>query len=136
MFINQIMVKATVGAIIEKDKKVLLTKRKVEPFKNNWCIPGGHIESGESVVEAIKREVKEEVGIDFEPEFFGYFDEIIPKINWYAVVLVFKGKFKGEVKPNEEVKEYRWFPKDDIKNLKFAFKNKKILEKYFEMNFS
>ncbi len=130
MFINQIMVKATVGAIIEKDKKVLLTKRKVEPFKNSWCIPGGHIESSESAVEAVKREVKEEVGIDFEPEFFDYFDEIIPKINWYAVVLVFKGKFKGEVKTNEEVKEYRWFPKEDIKNLKFAFKNKEILEKY------
>ncbi len=70
------------------------------------------------------------MGINFEPEFFGYFDEIIPKINWYAVVLVFKGKFKGEVKTNEEVKEYRWFPKEDIKNLKFAFKNKEILEKY------
>lgn len=130
------MIKATVGAIIEKDKKVLLTKRNVEPFKNYWCIPGGHIEKGESVIKAVKREVEEEVGLDFKPEFFGYFDEICQEIDWHAVVLVFKGKFQGEIRINKEVLEYGWFSKENIKNLKFAFKNKEILEEYFEVNLS
>jgi 8-oxo-dGTP diphosphatase len=130
------MIKVTVGAIILKDRQVLLTKRNVEPFKNCWCIPGGHIEYGESAKEAVKREVKEETWLDFEPEFFDYFDEFIPEINWHAVVLVFRGKFCGEIKINDEVLDYSWFSEEEIKNLKFAFKNKEILEKYFDINFS
>lgn len=134
MDISTRMVKTTVGAIIEKDHKILLTKRKVEPFKGYWCLPGGHIEENETAVEAIRREVKEEVGLDFEPNFFGYFDEIIQEIKWHAIVLVFKGKFSGEVKINKEVSEYMWFSLEDAKNLKLAFKNKDIIENISEFS--
>ncbi|MCK4428766.1 MAG: NUDIX domain-containing protein [Candidatus Aenigmarchaeota archaeon] len=122
------MVKTTVGAIIERDGKILLTKRNVKPFKGCWCIPGGHIEENETAAEAVRREVKEEVGLDFEPIFFKYFDEILPEIKWHAIVLVFKGKFSGEVKTNEEVSEYKWVSLEESKNLKLAFRLKDILE--------
>lgn len=62
--------RVTCGAIIEKKGKILLTKRNVEPYKNYWCLPGGHIEWGEKAEEAIRREVKEETGLDFKPKFF------------------------------------------------------------------
>ena len=54
---------ATVDGVIFKDKKVLLTKRSIEPFKDSWVLPGGHIERGEKPEHAAVREVREETGL-------------------------------------------------------------------------
>ena len=57
----------TTVAIVEfDDKRVLLIKRRTVPFKGYWALPGGRVEAGESVQEAIVREVKEETGLDIE----------------------------------------------------------------------
>jgi 8-oxo-dGTP diphosphatase len=53
------------GAIIQKDK-ILLIKRKNEPFKGKWALPGGFVEYGEKVESAITREVLEETGLKTE----------------------------------------------------------------------
>jgi 8-oxo-dGTP diphosphatase len=124
--------KVTCGAIIRQKDNVLLTKRNIEPFKDYWCLPGGHVEENEKVIDAIKRETKEETGLDFKPVFFSYYDEIISKIKWHAVVLIFTGDAAGEIKREEkEVKEIRWFSKREIENIKLAFNRKKILKDYF-----
>lgn len=52
--------KKTVGAIIEKNRRILLTKRNVEPFKGLWCLPGGHIEPGENAEDAFTGNVKKD----------------------------------------------------------------------------
>ncbi len=124
-------VKATVGAIIEKDGKILLTKRNIEPFKDYWCLPGGHIEYFEPAQNAIIREVKEETGLDFHGKFVGYIDEAMLEINWHAVFLVFKGTATGkEIKCDKEVQEMKWFKKEDALKQKLAFKHLDVLKKY------
>lgn len=126
--------KVTCGAIIERKGKILLIKRNTEPYRNYWCLPGGHIEWGEKAEKTIRREVKEETGLDFKPKFFQYQNEIIPEINWHSLALSFIGKTKGKIKLDEsEVKECKWFSKEEIKNLKMAFRNKEILNIYFKI---
>jgi 8-oxo-dGTP diphosphatase len=56
-----------VGAVIVSEGRVLLVKRGTEPARGRWSIPGGLIELGESLSEAIVREVREETGLDVEP---------------------------------------------------------------------
>jgi len=134
-FKKEHLVKATVGAIILKQdeggEKILLTQRGYPPFQGKWCLPGGHIDPNESALQAIRREVKEEVGLDFEGQFFGYFDEIIPEHNIHAVVLIYTGKASGQpIAQRGEVTKLGWFPFAYAQTLPLAFQHNQILECY------
>jgi ADP-ribose pyrophosphatase YjhB (NUDIX family) len=56
-----------VGAVIVQNGRVLLVQRGREPMKGRWTIPGGLIEIGESLLEAVVRETREETGLEIEP---------------------------------------------------------------------
>jgi 8-oxo-dGTP diphosphatase len=129
------MPEATVAAIVttvsSSATRVLLTRRNIEPFKGKWCLPGGHIDQNEPAKEAIVREVKEETGLDFDAQFLGYFDEIIPKHNIHAVVIVFKGHGSGKVDAFvDEVADISWFSVDEAQSLSLAFTHNEILDTY------
>ncbi|MFV9567927.1 NUDIX hydrolase [Thermoanaerobacter mathranii] len=53
-----------VGGIVIKDGKVLLVRHTYGQFKGKWIIPGGHIEAGENIDDAVLREIKEETSIE------------------------------------------------------------------------
>ncbi len=128
-------VKTTVAAIIIRNNgesdQVLLTQRGYPPYKGLWCLPGGHIDKFETAVDAIIREVKEEVGLDLKANFFTYFDEIIPEENIHAVVLVFDGPTTGEIFAQpDEVTELNWFRFSEACEKNLAFQHNKILKTY------
>lgn len=54
----------TVDGLITKKDKILLIKRDIDPFKGFWVLPGGHVDYNEKVEQAIKREMKEELGTE------------------------------------------------------------------------
>jgi 8-oxo-dGTP diphosphatase len=126
------MATTTVGAIILDDKNnILLTKRNIPPFKDMWCLPGGHIDKFETAKTAVIREVKEETGLDFEPTFFKYFDEIIPDLDIHHLVLIYTGKAIGEFNPDEnEVKEIGWFTIESALQLDLAFDHGRIIKEF------
>ncbi|SRR6266403_47616 len=60
----KLTVDAVVFGYVEKDLKILLIKRKYEPFQDSWALPGGFVLEEESVDDAVERELKEEAGIE------------------------------------------------------------------------
>ncbi len=55
-----------VGAVVFRGDEVLIIKRGKPPFEGAWSIPGGGLEHGERVIDAVKREVREETGLEIE----------------------------------------------------------------------
>jgi len=129
------MPQTTVAAIVVAGDgqacRVLLTRRNVEPFRGQWCLPGGHIQRYEPVREAVVREVKEETGLHFDARFFGYFDEILPQRGIHAVVMAFEGCGTGILDaPRDEVTEAGWFVLSEARSLALAFRHNEILDAY------
>lgn len=127
--------KATVGAIITREKddqvEILLTKRKIKPFKDHWCLPGGYVEDNEPIEAAIKREVQEETGLVFEASYFKSFDDIFPEYGIHNVVNVFVGQGSGTMMPQaSEVKEIKWFLLQEACALPLAFSHNEAIAAY------
>ena len=126
------MPRVTVVAIIEKDGKILFTKRNVEPFKGMWAPPGGHVEENERADDAVVRETKEETNLDIKPEFLFYQDEIFPEIGWHRLALIFHAKGEGEVTINEESTEFKWFTPKEAMQMKLAFGHERVIKRWIE----
>jgi 8-oxo-dGTP diphosphatase len=131
---SETCIKATVGAVVEREGLILLEKRNNEPFYGKWCIPGGHIDFGEGVEAAVCREVEEETGYRVtRAEFFSYYTEYYPEINWHAVALIFRTEVEGSPRRQEaEVQEMAWFTPEDLHKLEFAFQHEQILNDYLD----
>ncbi|HUA97592.1 MAG TPA: NUDIX hydrolase [Terracidiphilus sp.] len=56
-----------IGAVIVDADRVLLVRRSREPLRGQWSLPGGALELGESLADGVKREVREETGLEVEP---------------------------------------------------------------------
>jgi 8-oxo-dGTP diphosphatase len=67
-----------VGAVVVRDGRVLLVRRGKEPLKGRWVVPGGTVELGETLEDAVVREVAEETGVHIRPrEVLLVFDRIL-----------------------------------------------------------
>src|ERR1022692_1463472 len=56
-----------VGAIILKRDRILMAQRGKQPLKGWWSLPGGALETGESLADGVRREVREETGLEVRP---------------------------------------------------------------------
>lgn len=94
-----------VGAIIFRGTQVLLVQRGTEPSYGKWSVPGGLVELGESLRDAVRREVREEVGLDVQVnDLTAALDRVIPdeegRPRYHYVLLDFVCKYRGgEPKP-------------------------------------
>lgn len=68
-----------VGGVVIRDGRALLIRRGAEPLKGQWSIPGGALELGETLVEGVQRELREETGLEVRVgELIEVFDRIVP----------------------------------------------------------
>lgn len=115
--------RVVVIAIIERSGKILLGQKKknVGPYPNVWCLPGGGVEEGETLEEAIRREVKEETGLRVVAlERIGFDEDNEPDKNGkmtHYIFLAFRAKAIGEAKISDELVVLKWFDKSEFKNI-------------------
>jgi 8-oxo-dGTP diphosphatase len=118
----------TIDAVIIKDNKVLLIKRGAEPFRDYWALPGGHIDWDETLKDAVRREVKEELGVEVTNLYqIGIYSD--PKRHpKQSINVSFGAEITGEIKTGDDALEYRWYNLNQLPEL--AFDHKMIIRDY------
>jgi 8-oxo-dGTP diphosphatase len=113
-----------VSAAIFRDGKVLIARRARPPAHGLYTLPGGGVELGETLEQAVIREVREETALEIEPiELVGFRQAIARdgegRIERHFVVLPFAARFiSGEISLNEELVEAHWLDPADLAGLK------------------
>lgn len=102
-----------VGAIILREGKILLEQRGNEPARGQWTIPGGVVEVGESLEDAVIRETFEETGLEAKnPCLIDVVDQVHRdkegKIEYHYVIIDYIVKAKGEPKPASDAATLKW----------------------------
>jgi ADP-ribose pyrophosphatase YjhB (NUDIX family) len=102
-----------VGAMVEKDGKILLVQEKKPRAYRLWNTPAGHLDKGETVMAGARREVKEETGYDVRINgLLGvYLHDGLQNENLTVIKIVFRASIiGGELKfPKDELLDARWF---------------------------
>lgn len=113
-----------VSAAIVRDGKVLVVRRARKPALNLYTLPGGGVEIGETLSEAVAREVREETGLDVEPVALAGEREVIVRdaqgqVERHFVILCFAARWlSGEPVLNEELDDARWLDPADLEELR------------------
>ena len=124
-----------VCAIIEKNNQLLFGKKKpgVGPYPDTWHLLGGGVEEGESLTDAIKREVREEANIEIEIEkSLGFDEDFEPdKHNemTHYIFLTFLTKYiSGETKAGDDIEKIKWIPKEETYQTKLSRPSVKLFK--------
>lgn len=120
-----------VAVIIKKgDKFLLLQQARGRPFELKWMPVSGAAEDSEDLIDAVKREVKEEIGVDI----CNIKEAAVLKADYKVKDLhFFTADWKsGEIKPEKrEINRFGWFNKEEIGKLDLMKATKEFFEKYF-----
>jgi len=126
----------TVGALIfnQEDKIFLM---KTHKWRNRYSIPGGHIELGERIVDALRREVKEETSLDiYDIRFIGIQEYIFDDAFWekkHFIFIDYACKTKStEVRLNSEGQDYIWVSLDKVFNLPIEPYTERTIKEYMK----
>jgi ADP-ribose pyrophosphatase len=124
-----------VGAIVIRDNKVLLVKRKRPPGKGLWAIPGGRVELGETLQEAAEREVKEETGVTVRAGNPVYTFDLIEqddagRIRYHYVIVDLMADYVGgKPSPSDDACEARWVTSKELQDLPVSQTTQEVLRK-------
>ena len=124
-----------VGAVILEEGRVLVIKRAAEPLKGRWSIPGGAVEVGETLREAVVREVREETGLIVQAlEVLEVFDNILrdelnrPQYHYVLIDFLCR-RTGGELQAGSDVSEACWVSPHELPGLQLTTNTEKLIHK-------
>jgi 8-oxo-dGTP diphosphatase len=108
-----------VGGVVVQDGRALIVKRAHEPRKGEWSLPGGIVELGETLIEAARREIKEETGLDVEVgeviEVFDRVHRLDGRIQYHFVIVDYLCRpIGGTLQAGDDAESVAWVTADEI----------------------
>jgi ADP-ribose pyrophosphatase YjhB (NUDIX family) len=125
-----------IDAVIQKDSQILLIRRKNEPYKDQLAFPGGFVNEGERVEDAVEREVKEETSLDIELiDILGVYSDPSRDPRGHIMSTVFIGRISNDkdtiqALAQDDALEIEWINLEEVDNTRFALDHKKIISDY------
>ena len=115
-----------------QDSKILLVKRRYPPSAGWWSVPGGHVEVGETLEEAVLRELHEETGIvGISPKLIALTEYISRRHDFikyhYLIVDYLITSFSGSLKRSDEVLDLGFFKLDDALCMNITLTTRKLI---------
>ncbi len=124
----------TVDVILERDSNVLMVRRKKDPFKDYLSLPGGFVNEGETVEDAMKREAMEETSLEVHPiDILGVYSDPTRDPRKHIVTIVFIGIIVGgRIGAGDDAASIEWIKLADFeRQQQIAFDHGQILHDYY-----
>lgn len=108
------------AVVVRDDGHVLLVRRDREPGKGRWGLPGGLVELGETLTQALRRELREECGIEIEPgQVLGIIEPRVRdeqgRLRFHYVIVDFLALYRGgELRAASDASDARWVPPEEL----------------------
>lgn len=125
---------SVVAAVIEKEGKILIARRKT-PFRGNyWEFPGGKLETNETLEECLKREIREELAIDIEIGSFISLDKHALNCQTAIALYAYKAKYlSGDIKLKDH-EEIKWVTPEDLLQYDYPDPDRHIAQQVISMH--
>jgi len=126
-----------VGALIFDGDSILLVERGHEPLKGWWSLPGGILETGETLANGIRREVREETGLEVEPgAIFEIFERIMPdaegRAQYHYVLIDYICDIAGgALQAASDVSRAAWVREDELAGYRITEGTLAVVERAF-----
>jgi 8-oxo-dGTP diphosphatase len=126
-----------IGALIFDRDKILLVERGKEPLKGYWSLPGGALETGETLEQGIVREVREETGLEVAPvKVIEIVERIMPDaqgaVEYHFVLIDYICRVTGgELCAADDASRVIWIARRELANYKITAGTLPVIEKGF-----
>ena len=117
-----------VGGVLEKDGKYLLVQEAQEKCYGKWNLPAGHLDPNETIIEAAKREIKEESGLDVELTGVCQIGNRKLEDDVFVSVIFSTKVLGGDIKfdPNE-ILDVKWFSYEELLSMKAQLRSENLI---------
>ena len=128
-----------VGGVVVEDGKVLLVRRGSEPLQGEWSLPGGLVELGEELTQALRREMQEETGLDVA---VGPIVEVLDrmhrdaqgKVRFHYVLVDYLCRVEsGKLEAASDASAAQWVAREDLGQFHLPAETVRVIEKALEL---